>query len=188
MMWSTATRPSGGASWKNAKPIVMHVMDTLAASRDVEDPKVKSEMAAQVLPLINDVPSAIERDTYRQRLARLLRVDERALMDAAVGAGAQPYRRAAPAGQAGAATGRRQYLTGIAPANMPGSACPGGAAAPPRSALQGRPQIAGRWSEPPFAGRFQSADHQTILRLLQESVDQDIAEPLNYVLNSLSLP
>jgi hypothetical protein len=35
---------------------------------------------------------------------------------------------------------------------------------------------------------FQSTDHQTILRLLQESVDQDMAEPLNYVLNSLSLP
>ena len=35
---------------------------------------------------------------------------------------------------------------------------------------------------------FQHADHQAILRLLQESVDQDVAEPLNYVLNRLSLP
>jgi len=34
---------------------------------------------------------------------------------------------------------------------------------------------------------FQHTDHQAILRLLQQSVDQDIAEPLNYVLNSLSL-
>ena len=34
---------------------------------------------------------------------------------------------------------------------------------------------------------FQRADHQSILRLLLESVDQDVAEPLNYVLNSLSL-
>jgi hypothetical protein len=34
---------------------------------------------------------------------------------------------------------------------------------------------------------FQHADHQTILRMLRESVDQDMAEPLNYVLNSLSL-
>ena len=32
---------------------------------------------AQVMPLINDLGSAIERDTYVQRLARLLRVDER---------------------------------------------------------------------------------------------------------------
>jgi hypothetical protein len=35
---------------------------------------------------------------------------------------------------------------------------------------------------------FQHADHQTILRMLHESVDQDMAEPLNYVMNSLSLP
>ena len=37
-------------------------------------------------------------------------------------------------------------------------------------------------------GDFQHADHQAILGLLLQSVDQDMAEPLNYVLNSLSLP
>ena len=35
---------------------------------------------------------------------------------------------------------------------------------------------------------FQHADHQAILRLFQEAVDQDMAEPLNFVFNSLSLP
>jgi hypothetical protein len=35
---------------------------------------------------------------------------------------------------------------------------------------------------------FQHADHRAILRLLQESIDQDVAEPLNHVLNRLSLP
>jgi hypothetical protein len=35
---------------------------------------------------------------------------------------------------------------------------------------------------------FVHADHQAILRLFQESVDQDMAEPLNFVFNSLSLP
>jgi hypothetical protein len=34
---------------------------------------------------------------------------------------------------------------------------------------------------------FQHADHQAIFRLLHESVDQDMAEPLNYVLSGLSL-
>ena len=66
-----------------ARPIVIHVMESLANERDLDDPKVKSEIAAQVLPLIEDVPSPIERDTYRQRLARLLRVDERALYETA---------------------------------------------------------------------------------------------------------
>jgi hypothetical protein len=34
---------------------------------------------------------------------------------------------------------------------------------------------------------FQHADHRTILGVLLESIDQDSAEPLNYVLNNLSL-
>lgn len=70
--------------WKrileNAKPIVVHVMETLAAGQNLEDAKVRSSIAQQVLPLIEDVPSAVERDTYRQQLARLLRVDERSLL------------------------------------------------------------------------------------------------------------
>jgi hypothetical protein len=35
---------------------------------------------------------------------------------------------------------------------------------------------------------FEHVDHQAILRLFQDSVDQDKAEPLDYVFNSLSLP
>jgi len=65
---------------ENARPIVVHVMETLAAGQNLDDAKVKSSIAAQVLPLIEDVPSAIERDTYRQQLARLLKVDERSLL------------------------------------------------------------------------------------------------------------
>jgi len=70
--------------WKelieNAQPIVVHVMETLATGRDLENARVKSEIAAKVLPLIEDLPDSVERDAYRQRLARFLRVDERALM------------------------------------------------------------------------------------------------------------
>lgn len=70
--------------WKtlidNAKPIVTHVMETLAVGRDLKDPKVKNQIASQILPLIEDLPNAPERDTYRQQLARMLKVDERALI------------------------------------------------------------------------------------------------------------
>ena len=70
--------------WKtlidNAKPIVTHVMETLAAGQNLTDPKVKNQIASQVLPLIDDLPNAMERDTYRQALSRMLRVDERALI------------------------------------------------------------------------------------------------------------
>ena len=63
-----------------ADPIVIHVMNTLSSGRDLDDPKVKSEIADQVVPLILDIPNQIERIDYRQRLARLLRVDEEALL------------------------------------------------------------------------------------------------------------
>lgn len=70
--------------WKqivaSARPIVVHVMETLAKNQDLNDAKVKTAIAAQVTPLIEDVPSAIERDTYRQQLARLLKVDEQTLL------------------------------------------------------------------------------------------------------------
>ena len=77
---------------ESARPVVIHVMETLAAHADVDDPKVKSDIAAQVFPLIEDVPSPIERDAYRQRLARLLKVDERALIESAP-AQSRPARR-----------------------------------------------------------------------------------------------
>ncbi|MCC6499485.1 MAG: DNA primase [Anaerolineales bacterium] len=70
--------------WKKlieeAKPIVTHVMETLAAGQNLNDPKVKNQIAAQALPLIEDLPNPLERDTYRQALARMLKVDERSLL------------------------------------------------------------------------------------------------------------
>jgi DNA primase len=69
--------------WKQiveaARPVVIHVMETLAEGQDLDDPKVKRDIANQVLPLVEDVPSQVEREAYRQRLARLLKLDERAL-------------------------------------------------------------------------------------------------------------
>ncbi|MBI3166752.1 MAG: DNA primase [Chloroflexi bacterium] len=69
-----------GALIANAKPIVTHVMETLTAGQNLNDPKVKDQVAAQVLPLIDDLGSPLERDTYRQALARMLRVNEGSLM------------------------------------------------------------------------------------------------------------
>ncbi|MBI5964061.1 MAG: DNA primase [Chloroflexi bacterium] len=70
--------------WKrlieNAKPIVTHVMDSLAVGQNLNDAKVKNQIASQVLPLIEDLPNAMERDTYRQALARMLKVNESSLV------------------------------------------------------------------------------------------------------------
>ena len=66
----------------NAKPIITHVMEALSAGQNLNDPKIKNQIAEQVLPLIDDMGTPMERDTYRQALARILRVDERTLMAA----------------------------------------------------------------------------------------------------------
>ena len=65
---------------KDAKPVVTHVMDTLTKDQNLDDPKIKSAIAAQVLPLIDDIPDSIERDTYLQRLSRMLEINENTLL------------------------------------------------------------------------------------------------------------
>ena len=70
--------------WKQiiseAQPIIFHVLNTLSAGQNLNDPKTKSEIAARILPLVNDVPNPVERDAYRQQVARVLQVDESALL------------------------------------------------------------------------------------------------------------
>lgn len=63
-----------------AKPIVTHVMDTLMAGQDLNDPQVKSDIVARVLPLIEDVSNPVKRGDFRQKLARSLHLDENLLM------------------------------------------------------------------------------------------------------------
>ena len=88
---------------KNAQTVVDYVMDVAMRGRDLDDAKVKAEVARQVLPLIEDVADAVEREAYRQKLARSLHVDERALMSW------RPSRRQrrANSGQAGSPGGSR---------------------------------------------------------------------------------
>ncbi len=65
---------------EEARPVVVHVMDALARDQDLDDPKVKSAIATEVLPLIDDLPNSIERDAYTQRLSRLLEINENSLL------------------------------------------------------------------------------------------------------------
>ncbi|MDO9546378.1 MAG: DNA primase [Pelolinea sp.] len=68
---------------QKAQPIIYHVLESLTEGQDLDDPKVKSTIAAQILPLVKDVANPIERDAYRQQIARILKIDERVLLDAA---------------------------------------------------------------------------------------------------------
>ena len=67
-----------------ARPVVAYVIDVLTAEMDANDPKAKADVVRRVMPLIGDVADPVERDHYRQMLARTLRVDERALQQVAL--------------------------------------------------------------------------------------------------------
>jgi DNA primase len=78
---------------ENALPVVEYVIQTLAAGRDLNDPKDKAAFSRQVVPVIRDVADPVERGHYAQRLARMLRVDERAVLEQFGGAALPKARR-----------------------------------------------------------------------------------------------
>jgi len=83
--------------WKrlieSAEPIIEHVMHELAEGRDLDDRKITSEISSQVLPLIQDLPKPEEREFYIQKLARFLKIDERAFIGAQTRVSAPKKRR-----------------------------------------------------------------------------------------------
>jgi DNA primase len=181
------------AQWEGilerAKPIVMHVMETLAASQDVDDPKVKSEIARQVLPLINDVPDALERETYRQRLARLLKVDERALVGEQGGAPTRTRPRSLRRRGESEGAEAPALLTSFnrGPRFLLETHCLAVLMRYPEMVYQVDRMLQQEKLARLSSADFNRAEYQTIFQLIQESLEQDVAEPLNYVLNNLSL-
>lgn len=79
-----------------ARAVVAYVIDMATRDLDLGDPKAKSAVAQQVLPLISDVADPIEREHYRQQLARALRVDERTLRQVVVTEKPIPYQPPEP--------------------------------------------------------------------------------------------
>lgn len=64
-----------------APPVVEFVIGAFTANRDLNDPRERASIAKQVLPIIRDVASPVEQDSYVQQLARKLKVDPRALFE-----------------------------------------------------------------------------------------------------------
>jgi len=62
-----------------SQPVVSYVIGVATRDLDLNDAKAKSAIAQQVLPLITDIVDPVEREHYRQQLARALRTDERTL-------------------------------------------------------------------------------------------------------------
>jgi len=171
-----------------AKPIVEHVLETLLADKNVNEPKVKAEVAAQVLPLIEDLPSAIERDSYRQMLARRLRVDERSLHTRPATGSQVRRRRPGPPPHSPPSSHKVQREVG--------GRKEGGGRPPSHITESGLlalllrrpdllPHLDRRLQEsslgPLSQSDFEYTDHQMILQLVQQSLEQDEAEQAHYV-------
>ena len=62
-----------------ALPVVEYYLRTVVSKYDLASPKDKVAAAREVLPLIREIGSSVERSHYLQELARMLRVDERVL-------------------------------------------------------------------------------------------------------------
>jgi DNA primase len=169
---------------ENAKPIVTHVMETLAVGQDLKDPKTKNQIASQVLPLIEDLPNAMERDTYRQQLARLLKVDERALAS----------------GQSPATSVRRRRFTGQKqsdaplPAEIPVSISSNQKVeAYVIALLFRRPELLyrldrllGQYGLTPLAAAdFEYTDYQILFGLIRAAVEQDQTEHHEFVVEAI---
>lgn len=169
-----------------ARPIVEHVMYSLAAGKDLQDAKIKRELAAQVLPLIADVPSPVERDSYTQKLARLLQVDERSLMAERPARATAPRRRAQPTAPS---LPEARPMPSIEDSTVRlESHCMGIIIRQPellyrvdRSLLEsGLPRLS--------ISDFEHSDHQEMFRLSREALDQDVQEPYSYALQNLPMP
>jgi DNA primase len=162
---------------ETARPVVIYVMETLAAGRDLNDPKVKSEIAAQVLPLIQEVADPVERDTYRQALARLLRVDERLFLAPAAARSGQRRRR-----EMAAASPSKTALP-ILPRRL------GLMEAYTLAILIQQPfllyrldrQLQEQELAPLRLEDFEYTDHRQLFQLLRQALTQDALEPQAYL-------
>ncbi len=169
--------------WKrlieNAKPIVTHVMDSLAAGQNLNDAKVKNQIAAQVLPLIEDLPNAMERDTYRQALARMLRVSESVLTGTQVQG---PVMRRKPRG-AGQTQKAEMTVVAVNPNLKIESYCLG--------VLLNKPELLyrldKRLQEADLAALavedFEYTDHQLLFGVVRLAVEQDEKDYHHYVMS-----
>jgi DNA primase len=172
--------------WKqlieNAKPIVTHVMDSLALGQNLNDAKVKNQIAAQVLPLIEDLPSPLERDTYRQALARMLRVDEGSLTGAQVQG---PVLRRKPRGTGQSQQAENFPVVVINPTLKIESYCIGVLLRKPALLYRLDRKLREFGLSALAAEDFEYTDHQLLFGVIRLAVEQDEKDHHHYVISHL---
>jgi DNA primase len=176
------------AAWSSivaaAQPVVTYVQEVLVRGKDVDDPKVKAEIARQVLPLIEDVANPVEREAHRQALARRLRVDERAL----VAWRPAPGRRARPRG-AGAAPGAAEAVVGPpVEASAQERFCLGVLLHSPELIYRIDRELQSLELERLSGQDFTGTDRQVIFQAIRAALAQDDTEPADHWRGLLALP
>jgi DNA primase len=177
------------AEWQrildNAKPVVIHVMETLATGRNVDDAKTKSEIAGQVLPLINEVPDPIERESYRQQLARLIKVDERLLTG---GEATTSTHRRRPRSAQRKPEEKKTVVPILVGNSLLEAHCLGILVRRPEMVFHVDRALHEAYLSRLSRSDFERAEYQAIFELIEASLAQNQTEPMHYVLNGLSLP
>ena len=166
----------------SAKPIVEHVMISLGQGRDLKDHGVVNEIAGQVLPLIQDLPSPADREFFTQRLARYLRVDERAFIG--VQAPRQQVKQPRQIPQKQVVAKQKPVVT-VSSSKMVEEYIVG--------VLFRKPELVFRLDRllqqfdllPLTVQDFEYTDHQMMFRLIRESVEQDKTEHHDFVVGSV---
>jgi DNA primase len=166
----------------SAKPIVEHVMISLGQDRDLKDHRVVNEIAGQVLPLIQDLPSPADREFFTQRLARYLRVDERAFIGVQAPRPQVKQPRHIPQKQVVA---KQKPVVTVSSSKMVEEYIVG--------VLFRKPELVFRLDRllqqfdllPLTAQDFEYTDHQMMFRLIRESVEQDKTEHHDFVVGSV---
>lgn len=170
-------------AWTNivarAQPVVEYVLDVLTAEANLDDPKVKAQVARQVLPLIEDVSDSVEREAYRQLMARRLRVDERSLLGT-VPSARRPRRR----------SGAARVVEGEA---RPGATSPeyerfclGLLLAQPELLYRIDRRFAGLGIDRLGPDDFSSTDAQVLFGAIRTALGQDEEEPATHWRRALS--
>lgn len=158
-----------------AKPIIEHVMETLASDRNLGDRKVVSEIADHVLPLIQDLPKPEEREFYTQKLARFLKVDERAFIGAPA-RGAR-LRRVGPRTRA-----EPPVAAVVSPSRKTEAYCLGVLLRRPELLYRLDRQLREAGLLPIAPEDFEYTDDQILLRLIRQSLEQDESDHHEFVL------
>ena len=170
-----------------AKPIITHVLQTLTSGVDINDPKTKSEIAARILPLVNDVSNPVERDAYRQQVARALQVDERALMVPASPAHRSRRSRSREAEAPQEATGKaKPTLNGQVNVRAMEMNVLAYLVRNPDQLFRVNRYMQNQSLERISPGDFQLSEHQDVFALVEEAVKQDSLDPEVYLRERLA--